>query len=194
MREECPDRTSCLHLVASAGSSKAETGGDWSRLDGGFRRFPLGIRKVGHIAATGESVEVSDLGASDWIDRSDWAQREGIRGFMGQPLLCRGDILGVLAIFMRIRPVPEVVTWLRTIADHVAAGLRDIFERALTASRPDSPRTDLPPTRRERTGDRHRNSDRCRDETSRTVNHSRRPSPNRMEDLRSRQCIGTSGA
>jgi hypothetical protein len=32
-RPECPDQTSCLHLVASAGRPLVEVG-DWSRLDG----------------------------------------------------------------------------------------------------------------------------------------------------------------
>jgi len=56
MREACPDRTSCLHLEASAGKPVADPSADWSRLDGSFRRFPFGVRKVGHIAASGEPV------------------------------------------------------------------------------------------------------------------------------------------
>ena len=48
MREECPDQASCLHLVASAGSSIV-TGDEWTELSGFFRRFPFGVRKVGKI-------------------------------------------------------------------------------------------------------------------------------------------------
>jgi hypothetical protein len=44
MRPECPDQTACLHLVASAGST--------TRVDGPFRRFPIGARRVGQVAAT----------------------------------------------------------------------------------------------------------------------------------------------
>src|SRR4051812_37486758 len=51
LARECPERSRCLHLVASAGRPR-EHGADWSRLDGSFRRFPLGERKIGHIAKT----------------------------------------------------------------------------------------------------------------------------------------------
>lgn len=124
MRRECPDHTECLHLVASAGSPAAEPGADWSRLDGDFRRFPLGIRKVGHIAATGKPVEIFDVTEdSKWIARLDWAEREGVRGFGGQPLLFQGDVLGVIAVFTRVPFVHEGFFWLRMIADHVAAAI-----------------------------------------------------------------------
>ena len=35
MREECPDQTRCLHLVASDGASLAEVGTRWTSLAGG---------------------------------------------------------------------------------------------------------------------------------------------------------------
>src|SRR6185312_10411189 len=50
-RPECPDQTRCLHLVASAGNPRS-TAQDYSRLDGAFRRFPLGVRKIGHVGRT----------------------------------------------------------------------------------------------------------------------------------------------
>jgi len=124
MREECPDQTSCLHLVASAGNPLAESGADWSRLDGDFRRFPFGVRKVGHIAATGEPVEITDARKdSKWLARPDWAEREGIQGFAGQPLLFKGEVLGVIAVFTRTLFVHEGFIWLRMIADHTAASI-----------------------------------------------------------------------
>ena len=60
MREECPTNVPCLHLVVSAGRSRAEPGADWTRIDGDFRRFPVGQRKVGSVAASsGISVAAS---------------------------------------------------------------------------------------------------------------------------------------
>ena len=61
MPAECRDRSACLHLVASAGRSALDPKVEWTRLDGAFRRFPLGVRKVGRIAATGEPIEALDL-------------------------------------------------------------------------------------------------------------------------------------
>ena len=101
MRDECEDQTSCLHLVASAGSSTV-TGEEWTNLDGLFRRFPFGVRKVGKIAATGQPLEVPDIAEHpEILARQDWAKAEGIRALGGQPLIHQGEVLGVLAIFTR---------------------------------------------------------------------------------------------
>ncbi|MFO0879039.1 MAG: sigma 54-interacting transcriptional regulator [Gemmataceae bacterium] len=125
MQGECPNRERCLHLVASAGRSKSDQTLEWTRLDGAFRRFPLGVRKVGRIWANGEAIEAPDLssGTPDWIARPDWLRAEGISGFGGQPLVHRGETLGVLAVFARGPIGTDCMDWLRTIADHTAAAL-----------------------------------------------------------------------
>jgi transcriptional regulator with GAF, ATPase, and Fis domain len=123
MRDHCPDQTTCLHLVSSAGSSIV-TGEEWTNLDGVFRRFPLGVRKIGQIASTGEPLEVPDV-ASDprWLARPEWAEAEGIRALGGQPLVHQGEVLGVLAIFTRACLGEDNLTWMRMIADHAAAAI-----------------------------------------------------------------------
>src|SRR5438445_775056 len=61
MRPECPDQTSCLHLAASAGRPQADPKADWSRLDDEFQRIPLGVGKIGRVAATGQALVVKDV-------------------------------------------------------------------------------------------------------------------------------------
>lgn len=123
-QSECPDRTNCLHLVASAGSSVVEPKRDLSRVDGEFRRFPISVRKVGQIAATGQPLEVSNIdGEPDWLVKPAWANAEGIRGFGGQPLIYRGEVLGVLAVFSRTTIGDGCLDWLRMVANHAAASL-----------------------------------------------------------------------
>jgi transcriptional regulator with GAF, ATPase, and Fis domain len=113
-----------LHLVASAGNPTHSPGEDWSRLNGQFSRFPMGIRKVGMIAATGQPIEALDLEKDDtWLARPDWARREKIKGFIGQPLVCRGEKLGVLVLFTRQHSAAEEVPWLRMVADHAAMSI-----------------------------------------------------------------------
>ncbi|WP_339909415.1 sigma-54-dependent Fis family transcriptional regulator [Symmachiella dynata] len=123
MRQECPDQTRCLHLVASAGRSLDGTE-DWSGLNGRYRRFPLGVRKVGRIAVTGEQLEMTILKPDgEWIADPQWAVREHIRGIIGHPLSFQQENLGVLFVFLRQPPSEEAVTWLRMIADHAGAAI-----------------------------------------------------------------------
>ncbi|MFN0123454.1 MAG: sigma 54-interacting transcriptional regulator [Blastocatellia bacterium] len=124
MRLECPDQTECLHLMASAGTP-AKTGvEDWSRLDGDFRRFPLGVRKIGKIGATGEPLLLTDVKQdSNWIARPKWTESEGVQSFAGQPLIFRGERLGVLALFRRQPMDANEFAWLRMFADHAAVAI-----------------------------------------------------------------------
>jgi transcriptional regulator with GAF, ATPase, and Fis domain len=125
MVDECRERTQCLHLVASGGRSAATPGLEWTGLDGAFRRIPFGVRKVGRIAASGAAIEVPDLAdpLPDWVARPDWVRAEGVRGFAGQPLVYRGEVRGVLAVFARGAIGSECMGWLRMIADHAAAAI-----------------------------------------------------------------------
>ncbi|MCA9260698.1 MAG: sigma 54-interacting transcriptional regulator, partial [Planctomycetales bacterium] len=124
LRSECPDRSQCLHLVASNGRSKASGGADLTRLDGRYRRFPVGVRKVGMIALKGEAVEAPDLAVMpEWIADPAWIRAEGVTGFAGQPLSHQGMVLGVLGVFSRVKIDVERLDWLRMIADHAAVAI-----------------------------------------------------------------------
>jgi transcriptional regulator with GAF, ATPase, and Fis domain len=124
LARECPDRTYCLHLAASAGNSSVDPNQKYRRLNGAFRRFPIGIRKVGRIASTGEAIETTDLSTdSEWLARPDWAKAEGVLGFGGQPLVHRGEVIGVLGLFSRTRIGAACLDWMRMIADHAASAL-----------------------------------------------------------------------
>src|SRR3954466_6097622 len=64
----CPNRASCLHLVASAGVSE--------RLGGDYRRIPTGVLKVGWIAETRNPVCTNDLIDDRRIADKEWVRRE----------------------------------------------------------------------------------------------------------------------
>jgi transcriptional regulator with GAF, ATPase, and Fis domain len=123
MRGDCPDQTRCLHLVASRGYPTRQ-GEDWGRIDGAFRRFPLGVRKVGRVGALGASILIQDVTSdASAFARPDWLAAERIRSFGCQPLVFRGEILGVLAVFNRERCDEATFAWLRAFADHAAVAL-----------------------------------------------------------------------
>ena len=81
--------------------------GRWVRSR--FRPRPCGVEDITKDA--------------QWIARPDWAAREGILGFGGQPLSYHGEILGVLGVFTRATFCGEALSSLRMIADHAAAAI-----------------------------------------------------------------------
>lgn len=124
MAARCPDRTACLHLVASAGAPGSDGHPDWSRVDGEFSRLPLGIGKVGRVGATGEAIVVKDF-ADDpsWLRRYQWAARQHIGGLNLQPIKFKHEILGVLGVFTRIPTPEDGPVWLRIFADEIAGAI-----------------------------------------------------------------------
>lgn len=124
MRKECPHQNHCLHLTASNGRS-LNLGNDWSKIDGRFKRFPFGIRKIGHVAESGESVFLDNLSTanSSWIVNQDWINEEKIEGFAAHPLKFQDDILGVIAIFSRKTISQESFEWLRVYAEQASIAI-----------------------------------------------------------------------
>jgi transcriptional regulator with GAF, ATPase, and Fis domain len=120
MRPVCPDQTVCLHLSASAGTSVG--GEQWPRLDGDFSRIPFGRFKVGSIAAGRTGLLLTDPGSEHWA-RPEWVRHESIACFAGQPLVFRGETLGVLAVFRREPINEQEFGWLQMFAHQAAAAV-----------------------------------------------------------------------
>ncbi len=119
----CADRARCLHLAASA--SRRLDGGVVAadRLNGDFRRIPVGAFKVGAVAAVGAPVVVTDPAHDPKIRRPDWVAAQRIAGFVGLPLDCRGERLGVLGVFVRAPVTAAAVDVLRIVASHTATAI-----------------------------------------------------------------------
>jgi transcriptional regulator with GAF, ATPase, and Fis domain len=123
LRSQCPEQTRCLHLVASSGKS-LDQHESWTRLNGAFRRFPLGVSKIGFMGQSGESILIPDLAVDQkWVSRPEWIKQESIRSFAGHPLKFRNEVLGVLGVFSRTRLSQNVFAWLRTFADSAAVAI-----------------------------------------------------------------------
>jgi transcriptional regulator with GAF, ATPase, and Fis domain len=122
-REDASENTRSLHLVASAGVPR-DPEADYGRLDGSFHRFPMGERKIGRVAATGEALWLAGLqGNEEWIAHPAWFARESIRTFAVHPLTFRDNVLGVLALFDRGLLNQEAFEWLRMFADYAAVSI-----------------------------------------------------------------------
>ncbi len=122
-RDDDRGRQQWLQLAASAGRLRSP-GADPRRLDGHFSRFQLGDRKIGRVAASGEGVLLADLTLDDaWICNPEWVRAESVVSFAAQPLVFRGEVLGVLAFFDRSPITTDDFAWLRTFADHAAVAI-----------------------------------------------------------------------
>lgn len=124
MRPICPDQERCLHLTASIGRDLAGQPA-WSNIDGRFQRFPVGVRKVGHVAKSGKPILLDDLTTEEnpWIADHDWVVSESINGFAAQALKFKDDILGVIAIFSRKNISQENFQWLRVFAEQASIAI-----------------------------------------------------------------------
>lgn len=108
MAPECPDRSRCLHLTASAGLT--------SRLDGPFRRFPLGARQVGGVVRSAEALILTEGLASSGLAEPGWLALHRIRSFGAWPLLAKDEVAGVLALFSRRVLNPEGIRAIEALA------------------------------------------------------------------------------
>ena len=122
-RAKCPDQTRCLHHVAGAGNLVAHPEG-LTQLEQAFRRFPLGVPKIGIVAATGKPLLLPVLrGDESWFADGDWFRSEGVAAFAAHPLAFRGDVLGVLALFDRMAITESDFESLRVLADHASVSI-----------------------------------------------------------------------
>jgi hypothetical protein len=84
---------------------------NWTRNDGHYSRIPLNGRlKVGHVGGTGQPVLIQiqkEAEKQDWIDQRPWIDAQMIRSFAGQPLVFKGEVLGVLGLYTRAHITEE---------------------------------------------------------------------------------------
>ncbi len=119
-----PTARCCLHLVASAARARDGKTIVDGRLDGAFRRIPLGAFKVGAVAATRAPVLVTDPARDPKIRHPDWVRAEGIAGFAGLPLPVAGRAAGRAGrLRARAADRPPPSTCLRIVANHAAAAI-----------------------------------------------------------------------
>jgi transcriptional regulator with GAF, ATPase, and Fis domain len=123
---ECSDKTLCLHAVA--GGSNLIAGGreeeEYAQLRDRFSRIPFGCGAVGKIWATRSQVILRDLDKNPGeLAYIDWLGREKIRAFNGVPIVFKGEILGVIAVFSRKNVPEEAAIWGRIFADQIAGAV-----------------------------------------------------------------------
>ena len=82
------------------------------------------MRKIGRVGKTGEPLLLPGVrGDEEWIADPEWIRREGVKTFAAQPLVFRGEVLGVLALFDTGVLGDADFQWLRVFADHAAVSI-----------------------------------------------------------------------
>ena len=119
--DECPTPGVCLKLTVSAGRSLSGT--SWDRVDGDFRTFPLGARKIGIVGRDGTPLCVDTTAGSAWIARPEWARAEGLETMAACPMIFRGETVGVLALFVRRTLTAEELRYFDLFAQGAAVAV-----------------------------------------------------------------------
>lgn len=104
-----------LELQASAGL--------YTHIDGGHRRVPVGLYKIGLIALQRKPHLTNDVRNDLRVHDQEWARREGLVAFAGYPLLVEDRLVGVMAMFAR-HPLSEATLQaMSSIANGMALGI-----------------------------------------------------------------------
>jgi transcriptional regulator with GAF, ATPase, and Fis domain len=128
------DPAGMLQLTGSAGSPVG--GGTYNRLDGAFAGIPAGSGKIGQMCERREPLIVRSIrGDEPWLANPGWIARQGVRAFIGYPLIAGNDIVGAMAIFDRATPSEETLDALQFVADYAALRLVELRERAVLQAR-----------------------------------------------------------
>jgi len=116
-----------LELQASAGM--------YTRLDGRYKRIPVGQLKIGLIAQERKAHLTNDVEKDPRVSDKDWARAEGMISFAGYPLVVENRIVGVMGMFSRKILTKSTMDTLAFIADGIAQGIdRKHAEDALDKS------------------------------------------------------------
>ena len=114
---DCTNRARCLHLEASAGL--------YTNLNGEYRRIPLGALKIGKIAQGLGPMQTNDVLGDDRLPNKQWMKDNGLQSFAGYPLVFRGDVLGVIAMFGRRPLADDECDRLATFAHQAAIAIKN---------------------------------------------------------------------
>ncbi len=109
-----PDDNTLL-LQASAGL--------YEHLDGEHGRVRVGQFKIGRIAATCQPHVTNDLLNDPHVSDPEWARREGMRSFVGFPLMVKERCVGVLGAFGYTEMSGDIVGSLASITDSLAVAI-----------------------------------------------------------------------
>jgi DNA-binding Lrp family transcriptional regulator len=101
--------------------------GKYRNIEGEFSKISIDSVKVGQIAKTKKPIISNDVVSDPRIKHHDWAKKEKMQSFAGYPLMHKGKIIGVLAMFSEKKLSPAEFEILGLFCDHISKELSMLF-------------------------------------------------------------------
>jgi PAS domain S-box-containing protein len=111
------EKEGVLELQASAGL--------YTHINGAHARIPVAEYpyKIGIIAKEGKAHLTNEVIGDPMIHDQEWAKREGMVSFAGLPLMFRGKVVGVVAMFARKKLSETTLKAIESVADEITLGI-----------------------------------------------------------------------
>jgi DNA-binding Lrp family transcriptional regulator len=102
--------------------------GKYKNINGEFSKISINSVKIGQIAKGKKPIITNDVANDPRIKDPDWARREKLQSFAGYPLLYKGRVIGVLAMFSEKKLSSAEFEMLGVFCDHISKQLSMLFE------------------------------------------------------------------
>ena len=102
--------------------------GKYKNTKGEFSKVSIDSVKIGQIAKTKKPIISNDVANDPRIKYHDWAKKEKMQSFAGYPLLYKGQIIGVLAMFSEMKLTPVQFEMLGVFCNHISKELSMLFD------------------------------------------------------------------
>ncbi len=102
--------------------------GKYKNIDGEFSRVSQNSLKIGSIVKTKRPVVSNDVVHDPRIKYHEWAKKEKLRSFAGYPILYKGTVVAVLAMFSEKSLSPSDFEILGIFSDQLSKELSGFFE------------------------------------------------------------------
>lgn len=102
--------------------------GKYKNLEGEFSKVSNKSLKIGTIATSKKPVVSNDVIHDPRIKHHEWAKKEKLKSFAGYPILYKGQVAAVLAMFSTKKMLPADFELLGVFSDQLSRELTGFFE------------------------------------------------------------------
>jgi DNA-binding Lrp family transcriptional regulator len=102
--------------------------GKYKNIYGEFSKVSINSIKIGQIARTKKPIITNDAINDPRIKYPRWAKREKLQSFAGYPLLHKGQIIGVVAMFSEKKLSPAQFEMLGIFCDHISKEISMLYD------------------------------------------------------------------